>query len=431
MNVSPNAIERTMELLRNILCPAARRAAPRRAAAAQLPSAMFSDIVRTLDVLIMFFSYKENKYCINCDWLQFSVLLDCTEPKFNCPPGYRIELCQGNNIYKSRALVFDAQGRKVLTLLWQPYSSILDPLVMTVQIGNEQLYNGNILKSYELLKSITKCYYNSIGRFDICCDFQMTPKRMEMIKHLNSGHYYVERKSEGSAFWHEVKMDGFKKKQTHCISWGSKHSEIKVKIYNKTRELGMLDGGQPEKPWIVREWDNIGLDKNNVWRIEFSITSNGQLRWHEDPIHLDEISSPSWIMRVFFDLYFARFVCRVNQGKKKGHHNEDKRVFLIDLPSDGEKLTWKVPEAREYESMPAVQLLRSLMRNFENEALVANKGLTETYCNTIIDVVSTHLLGEYFERTFGQNPYQFCADVIDKAGNSVTTQIASISKLMD
>lgn len=415
----------------NIL-PCDGPAAARRAAG--LPSHPIdspTDIVRNYVAILMNFLYKDNKYCINCDWLQYSVYLDSINPKINCPNGFRVELCQGNNIYKSRALVFDKNGRKVLTMLWEPYSSILDPHVMTVQVGNEGLYTGFIQTSLDLTKQITKCYFNSIGRFDLCCDFLMTPKRLEMVKHLQSGHYYVERKNEGSNFWHKVKQNDFNKHQTHCISFGSKHSEIKVKIYNKSREIGLIGGGEPEKPWIVQQWEEIGLDKLSVWRLEFSLTSNGQLRWQEQPILLENVASPSWIMRVFFDLYFSRFVCRVNQGKKKGHHNEDKRVFLIDLPADGEKLTWKEPDTSKTDAPPAVTLLRSLMRNFENEALLADKSLTETYCNTLIDVINTHGLGDYFERTFQKNPYQFAAEIIDQAGPTITNQIASVTKLMD
>ena len=401
-----------------------------------LPRMLFKHPLQVLHSLFnitadMNFVYKDNKYSLNCDWLQYSVYLDSINPKMECPAGYRVELCQGNNIYKNRALVFDKNGRKVLTFLWDPYSSILDKHVMTVQVANECLYSNNILNSLSLTKAITKCYFNSIGRFDLCCDFLMSTKRLEIIKHLVSGHYYVERKNEGSNFWHSAKKDDFIKNQCHCISFGSKHSEIKVKIYNKSRELGLPSAEQPDKPWIIKQWDEIGLDKLSVWRLEFSLTSNGQLRWQEQPINLEQIANPSWIMRVFFDLYASRFVVRVNQGKRKGHKNEDKRIFLLDLPTDGEKLIWQQNQSESSQSLPAISLLRSLMRNLENEALLADKKLTETYCMTIIDVVNAHGLADYFERSFGKNPYQFSAEVIDNAGSIMTNQIASISKLMD
>ena len=378
----------------------------------------------------MYFLYNGGKYCINCDWLQYSVLLYTTEPTLRCPANHRIELCQGNNSYKHRALVYDRSGRKVLTLLWSPYSSAIPPLVMTVQVANESLYSGNILSSLSLLKEIVDCSFNALGRFDICCDFEMSDRRLLMVKHLNSGHYYVERKGEGSSFWHEVEKDGHKHKQTHCISWGAKSSEIKVKLYNKSRELGLIGNGTPEKPWIVNEWEQIGIDKKQAWRLEFSLKTNGQLRWNENPILLENIASPSWQMRVFFDLYFSRFVTRINQGRKKGHHNADERVFLIDLPKDGEKLKWKATTSRELESEPAVKLLRSMMRNFENEALVGDKELSKTYADTVLQTVVTHHLEEYFERTFGTNAHDFLQGIVTNAGDGIQNQNVSIDKLI-
>lgn len=382
-------------------------------------------------LMIMYFLYKNNPYAINCDWLQYSVNLYRIDPTISCPPTYRVELCQGNNVFEKRALVFDKNGRKTLTLLWQPYSSVLNPMLMTVQVANEGLYSGNILSSLELTKQIVECQFNSIGRFDVCCDFTMTDKRFETVKHLNSGHYYVERKAEGSNFWHEEKVGDHKHKVTHCISWGSKHSEIKVKLYNKTRELGMDNGGQPEKPWIVKEWETIGIDKQHAWRLEFSLTSNGQLRYNDDQIFLSNIASPSWLMRVYFDLYFSRFVTRINQGRKKGHHNDDKRVFIIPLPSDGEKIAWKATTTNNTESLPAIKLLRSMLHQLENEALVADKPLFKTYTDTILDVVTTHHLEEYFERSFCVNAHDYLNSLSTNAGEGVNIQNVSISKLID
>lgn len=382
-------------------------------------------------LMIMYFLYKDNPYAINCDWLQYSVNLFRTDPSISCPPTYRVELCQGNNVFEKRALVFDKNGRKTLTLLWQPYSSVLNPLLMTVQVANEGLYSGNILSSLDLTKQIVDCQFNSVGRFDVCCDFSMTDKRFETIKHLNSGHYYVERKGEGSNFWHEEKLGDHKHKVTHCISWGSKHSEIKVKLYNKTRELGMDNGGQPEKPWIVKEWETIGIDKQHAWRLEFSLTSNGQLRYNDNQIFLNNIASPSWLMRVYFDLYYSRFVTRINQGRKKGHHNDDKRVFLIPLPSDGEKIAWKASNNNTTESLPAVKLLRSMLHQLENEALVADKPLFKSYTDTILDVVTTHHLEEYFERCFCVNAHDYLNSLNSNAGEGVNIQNVSISKLID
>lgn len=390
----------------------------------------------------MYFAFKGSKFAINCDWLQYSVILGHTDPILRCPEGYRIEECQGTNVYKYRALVIDSAGRKELTLLWHPHSSSLNPLHMSVQVSNEFLYSGRILPSLELVKSIVDCTFNSIGRFDVCCDFEADTTTLEFISRLNTGRYYVERKREGSTFWHEVKDDDFRKKQIHCLSWGSKSSEIKVKLYNKSREIGLIgvpetdkEGNpiepQPEKPWIVEEWKANNMDIKRIWRLEFSMKTGGQMRWNEIPIHIENIASPSWLMRVYFDMYYTRFITRVNQGKRKDHKNGDAQVFLFDLPKEGEKLKWAATIDHRTDSQPAVVLLRSLMRNFENEALMANIPLVQSYTTTCNEIIHHHGLEEYFERSFGCSSEKFFTEILDNAGRGVREAPVSISKLID
>ena len=114
---------------------------------------------------------SDAKYCINCDWLAFSVKLNEREPELQCPEGYRLELLQGNNIYKNRFVLYDADGRKCLTALWSPYSSVLDATIMTVQAANWMLYSVSASYIMDLLLQIVDCEFNSVGRVDIFCDF--------------------------------------------------------------------------------------------------------------------------------------------------------------------------------------------------------------------------------------------------------------------
>lgn len=390
----------------------------------------------------MYFTFNGSKFAINCDWLQYSVILNHTDPELRCPEGYRIELCQGTNVYQYRALVIDSAGRKELTLLWHPHSSSLNPLHMSVQVANEFLYSGKIASSLDLVKEIVDCTFNSIGRFDVCCDFEANNTTLEFIKNLCTGRYYVERKKEGSDFWHEAKNGDFILKQLQCLNWGTKTSEIKVKLYNKSRELGLI--GQPEtdkngnpvephiqKPWIVEEWKANDMDVKRIWRLEFSLRTGGQMRWNDVPIHLDQIASPSWLMRVYFDMYQTRFITRINQGKRSGHKNLNERVYLFHLPKDGEKLKWAATIDHRTDSQPAVELLRSLMRNFENDALMCNIPMVNEYIKTIQKVIILHGLEEYFERSFGSSSQQFFIDILNNAGRGVRDKIVSISKLID
>lgn len=390
----------------------------------------------------MNFFFKDIPYSINCDWLQYSVKTKELNPTILCPDGYRIEIVPGNNIFKDRALVFTDDGRKFLTLLWNPHSKVLDQQIMTVQVANEFLYNQSITKSFEVLRKIVDCNFNAIGRFDVCCDFEINERQLNFLKHLNSGHYYVQRKGEGSVWWHEVNKEGFKKKQLHCLSFGSQKSEIKVKIYNKSREQGLLtppapaaDGTivepLPEKPWIVANWDELKMNKKNVWRLEFSLSGAGELEWNRQKIQLENIESPSWLVRCFFDLYKERFITRINQGKKHDHKNDDQRVYLLNLPSDGEHLTWKEPLEDPIVSKPAVKLLRSMMRNLDNEVLCCSKQMFESYAKNIINLVESFKLQSYFSTVFETDYLSFFEKKWDEVGCGVHSVSLPPSRFMD
>lgn len=382
----------------------------------------------------MYFQYHDATYCLNIDWLQYSVHLITTEPEIICPDGMRIEICQGNNIFEYRALVYDARGAKYMTLLWKPYSSVLPSNLMTVQVANEFLYlNGQgVLWSFQDLQKIVDCTFNAIGRVDICVDWQSTPTRVEFLKHLNSAHYYVQGKREGSTWWHEVSSKSHYHKQLHALTWGSQTSEIKVKTYHKSREQGLVDNpnGQPDKPWIVNEWKVAGMDVTDVWRLEFSLSGAGQLRYKGKPISLENVSDNQWIVDVFFELYHHRFVTRINQGRRNGHHNDDARVYLLDLPLRSRQLKWAEAKGDDYELPAAIELLRSMMRQIDNPIVMASKVTFEDYANTIANIVNDYRLDGYFLRTWRQDCQSYLNEMYTNVGGGLKTIAANPRKLM-
>ena len=379
----------------------------------------------------MYFCYKGHSYTCNCDWLQYSVILKQPDSPLQCPEGYRIEQYQGNNIFQNRALVYDIDGRKLMTLLWRPYSKILRADVMTCQISNELLYTHGILAAQTLLEEICDCEFNAIGRLDICLDYEADDRRLRFLRHLNSNHYYVQHKSEGSTWWHTSQQDGYGKKQLHCLTWGSAHSEIKVKIYHKSREQGLVGGDTPEKPWIIDEWKTVGMDIHNVWRIEFSLCGAGQLRWQDKPISLTDVSTSGWLLGVFLDMYHNRFICRTNSGKRHGHHNDDKRVYLLDLPLLIKHLTWQETHGDDHEVAAAITLLRSMMRQIDNPAIQCDRTLYANYTMTIRDLIRRGRLEGYFTRMVGEHPSVYFNELERQIGSGVVEKIANPAQLFD
>ncbi len=383
----------------------------------------------------MYFVYQNNKYCVNCDWLQYSVHLREPEPEIICPDGYRIELCQGNNVFEHRAIVFDKRGAKYLTLLWKPYSKVLPANLMTVQVANEYLYLSGCagaIWSFNDLQDIVDCTFNAIGRIDICCDFEGNESRTEFVNHLNSGHYYAQHKSEGSAWWHEVgTSENASKKQLHCLTWGSQKSEIKVKLYHKSREQGLIGGNEPDKPWIVQQWRLNEMDIHNVWRLEFAMCGAGQLRYKGEALSLNQVASDQWLIDIFCELYHNRFVTRINQGRRNGHHNNDQRVYLIPMPTRGRSLKWADPKGQDYELPAAITLLRSMMRQIDNPAVMSNQPTFNDYATTIMNIIDNHKLHGYFIRTWETEPTEYFNKLWQNVGEGIRHTTPSPALLMD
>lgn len=361
---------------------------------------------------------------INCDWLQYSVILDEDEPEFECPGGFRLEVLQGNNIYRNRIIVWDGQGRKWLTLLWSPYSSRLPKRIMSVQVANELLYGYAINMSFNLLQKIVGCQFNSLGRVDVCADFQMTPEKMEVLKHLNSGHYYVQAKSEGSTWWHkENDTKGqviFFNNHLHCQTWGSHKSQIKVKCYFKSREQGMLaQNPEPEKPYIVKMWDDAGWDNKNVWRLEFSLSKTSKGMYDNRHIGLAEVSSSEWMTHLFYQLYKSRFIVRQNEGKRTEKKNQDRIIPFLTLPAEDSLFRWSVGDSQRPEMSSAVKALRALMTQTQSEVILCNQDAAEYLATTVVSVVRNNRLETYFHNHYGDSIEGWAQTYVNGCGEGI------------
>lgn len=372
----------------------------------------------------MNFKLENQTYIVNCDWLSFNVKLIEPEPEIECPAGYRLEILQGNNIFKNRLILRDDTGAKIITCLWCPYSKVIDKLTMTCQIANALLYESGILRAFELLQRIVQCEFNTCSRLDFCCDFVATDRHIAIVRKLTSGAMYVTGKREGSEFWHNTKYKGHDAKFSHCLSWGAKSSEIKVKLYFKSREQNLLQPeGIPDKPYIVAQWQEMSLDIKKVWRLEFSISGAGLLRYRGKLITLEDVSSPQWYCGVFADLYKKRFEVRKNQGKRKGKHNDDAIVDFF--PKEfvrmlGEtELVWKETEKNRLPDADVVTSLRKLLKLLEEPAATSSEDVFDSIAASICTLVEVAHLQLYCERLLGKPVEQYMNELRNEVGFGV------------
>lgn len=363
----------------------------------------------------MLFRYKKKNYALFIDWLSFSVTMLRPDDDLKCPNGYRLENYEGNNIFKKRAILFDNQGSKLITMLWQPHSSLLSKNLMTVQFSNEVLYFEREKECITLLSQVCEHMFNSFSRLDVCLDFQVNDTQSAIIRKLFNGSMYVQGKAEGSIFWHESEYKGIKSRAPHCLSWGSPTSKIRCKLYNKSREQNLLsEGKEPEKPYIVDVWKSAGFDVLRMWRLEFSLTSTGQLQWANKNITWNEYFNCNWWYMLFLSLYTNRFIVRKNEGKREGHKNNDKIINFIDLPSMSKELKWKKNE--EPESRPeVVSAIRRAMRELESPICQSSCYIFDAQSAALRRLVEHTGMGAWFLVRYGKSVNQYC----DEMGTNV------------
>ncbi len=350
---------------------------------------------------------KGEKYVFSCDWLAYSVRLYDPEPDLKAPYGYRLERMQGNNIFRHRAILYDATGNKYLTLLWSPYSPRISKFIMTVQVNNYYLYNGGIGFSLGVLRAMCDCDFNTISRLDICCDFVASEEKINIIHALASSAMYVQGKKEGSNWWHDASGEHENyKMQSHCLSWGSKTTSIRCKLYNKSREQGVLQpDGIPEKPWIVNSW--VDMDITKVWRLEFSLNDVGMFQYQKKALSLSQAHDDYFLTRMFIDLYDKRFVVRRNLGRRKGHHNNDPIVSFLRMPDLRPASICRKEPIETMEIPERIKVLRKLMQLCDNPIIMVDVRLFERYRIMVSDVVYRGRLESYFINHYGDDVETF------------------------
>ena len=364
----------------------------------------------------MLFRYKKRNYALFIDWLSFSVTMLRPDDELNCPKGYRLENYDGNNIFKKRAILFDNQGTKLITMLWQPHSTLLSKNLMTVQFSNEVLYFERERECITLLSQVCEHMFNSFSRLDVCLDFQVNDTQSAIIRKLFNGSMYVQGKAEGSIFWHESEYKGIKSRAPHCLSWGSPTSKIRCKLYNKSREQNLLsEGKDPEKPYIVDIWKSAGFDILRMWRLEFSLNSTGQMQWAGKNITWDEYFDCNWWYMLFLSLYTNRFIVRKNEGKREGHKNNDRIVSFIELPTMSKELKWKKSE--EPESRPeVVSAIRRAMRELESPICQSSVYIFDAQSAALRRLVEHTGMGAWFLVRYGKSVYQYCDEMGQNVG---------------
>lgn len=235
--------------------------------------------------------------CINIDWLE----CHCIEPdgvtlnaEYFISDGWHVnERPYGTRTYREMFTLYDyITDEPLIEIRRDPVGAkftssvqVIDPHSCHIRLHNRTCYYNNAAAL--LWEFIVRYNYifMRISRIDICLDFEFfdsLDNPQSFVTRYLKGQYakinVTDLRAVGKDLW-----DG---RNWNSLSWGSPHSQIGTKLYNKTLELKTCK----DKPYIRQAWAVAGLVddfieltkqakdgtiyKPVIWRLEFSIRSS-------------------------------------------------------------------------------------------------------------------------------------------------------------
>lgn len=386
---------------------------------------------------------KTKRYAINLDWLSFSGLMDYETRMDNfeltCPEGYRLEVEEhGTNLFSRRAILWNHRGEKMITALWRPKTNLNAFNLVVFEVANRWLYSMDFREVLALTQVMHTYKFCAITRVDICCDFEVKADERRIINGLYYHRYYVANKREGSNFW----SNGG---DPHDMNWGSKKSDFKWKLYNKSKEL-KVGTNNLQKPYIVEEWSSLGMKVDKVWRLEVSITKGNALLYEDKSqyevdsrvdwetgevledykwsvkrvIDVTDLTNDRFVFRLYYSMLQSRFIIRKKQ--KHSRKRNDERVFLVDLGNieDEEKFSVKSYEKNnDDERISLTAELRRLVEQLQSPLARVDMEFYDRTAELLLMMVSKYRLGKYFEREHSMTVREFVDNMREQCGLGV------------
>lgn len=347
---------------------------------------------------------------LSTDWLGLSIRLGGDVE--HTPAHHRWETYDGGtNVWQRRRCLFNERGEKVLTLLSSPKSTLIDPSMALVEIANEWLYHGlGVRAILQKLKWCVPFEIVGISRLDLACDFTPTAHQARVMMGMCRGAIEVSGKKNGVDWWSinndEWMPDMWRGKRIpHQMTWGHKESDVKWKLYYKTKELKDAAGGRGfDKPYIVDLWREAKLDVNNVWRLEVSVKHCNKLLFDDRPLGLYEWGNNT--VAIYQSLYTSRFI--LSQAGTRAAHRRPQHIPFLDV----DKVN--LVRCRTYDgdrtSSARIALLRRLVQSTEEDEVRFDGPTMQDVVNTITGIVKRDHLERYFEGMTGKSFEVWCEE---------------------
>ena len=332
--------------------------------------------------------------CVNLDWLEVSA--EESNSRYPCDADYFRsrgfivhERDYGTRVWGEVFTIEDENGHDWIEVRRKPPSGEsefkgLNEYSCRLRVVNAQLYVKDCVKRFRDFLATNDYIFKRIFRIDIAYDFEYFDS-----KDLPSrfARRYLECKYRKI---NQCKMNGYANDtwtafEWESLSWGSPHSMVSTKLYNKTKEIETVS---KHKVYIPYSWfvcglidDPINLTKVDsggkiykpeIWRLEFSMRSQAE-RWLviEDqsgkrvkkkaiPHTLDMFDAPDKVWQRFQDLAFHYFRFKKYVPDKRKDLCPDKVLFHWDEDHEWKQLDMALRPARPDNDMQI--LIRHLKR---------------------------------------------------------------------
>lgn len=305
--------------------------------------------------------------CVNIDWLEVYCLE--SNNRFPCNAdyyrrnGYWVEERDyGTRQYKEMFFILDEQGEKLLEVRRNPASSGagfngFSEFSSHIRLCNRTCYYNNAIDIMREFLIKNDYIFKRIYRIDICLDFEKFDTGDDPAKFCRRylAKKYCKINQTHVAPHGEDNWDDF---DWQTISWGSPHSMVTTKLYNKTQELA---DAANDKPYIVWTWYEHGLItdpinrtkvnskgevyKPQIWRVEYSLKSSAdnwiviedqsgkRVKKKAVPHGLSLFDTKDKLWLRFQDLSFHYFRFKYREEGVRKDRCKDKPLFRFAQPS--------------------------------------------------------------------------------------------------
>lgn len=344
----------------------------------------------------------EVKLPLSVDW--FALTLSLTSFVREAPSGHVWAKYSPTNVWAGRWVLYNDHGEKVFTLLFHPRSKIISPDRALLEVANEWLYHGlGISGCLQLLSQCVGFEILGISRIDLAVDFTPDGEQTKIIKALGCGSMYVAGKQNRVPWFQSITDKWFPAQWLGEVpydqTWGHKTTDIRWKLYYKSKELRDGAGGVGyDKPYIVDMWREVGIDERNAWRLEVSIHNANQFKYMGERLGFYDFmhSTPD----IYKALYTDRFIIR----KREGHKDKSNDTRVDFLPVGRLHGAFRKQRSEILaEHHGSLTLLRHLVADVQTEEVMMNDTVRESVIATIGNILENDGLSKYFNVVTGMD----------------------------